>query len=153
MVTLALPELQDDLGASTVDLQWVMNAYLLTIAVLTVTAGRLGDMFGSASCSCAGWAHSPPAPCRRRSRGVRRRRSPAASPRVSAARRLLPLSIALVAADVPRAEQPRDAREQHGFVYSLAGASWVLVGVAAVGVVLTWVFVNGTTNPIQGCDP
>ena len=27
-------------------LQWVMNGYLLTIAVLVVTAGRLGDMFG-----------------------------------------------------------------------------------------------------------
>ena len=27
-------------------LQWVMNGYLLTIAVFVVTAGRLGDMFG-----------------------------------------------------------------------------------------------------------
>jgi EmrB/QacA subfamily drug resistance transporter len=46
VVTLALPAIQRDLDASAIGLQWVMNAYLLTIAVLTVTAGRLGDMFG-----------------------------------------------------------------------------------------------------------
>jgi EmrB/QacA subfamily drug resistance transporter len=33
-------------GASPEELQWVMNAYLLTIAVLVVSAGRLGDLFG-----------------------------------------------------------------------------------------------------------
>jgi EmrB/QacA subfamily drug resistance transporter len=46
VVALALPSIRDDLGASAESLQWVMNAYLLTIAVLVVTAGRLGDMFG-----------------------------------------------------------------------------------------------------------
>ena len=37
---------QHDVGASAAGLQWVMNAYLLMIAVFVVTAGRLGDMFG-----------------------------------------------------------------------------------------------------------
>ena len=46
VVALALPEIRDDVGASGEGLQWVMNGYLLTIAVLVVTAGRLGDMFG-----------------------------------------------------------------------------------------------------------
>ncbi|HEU4658572.1 MAG TPA: MFS transporter [Capillimicrobium sp.] len=46
VVTLALPAVRDDLGASASELQWVLNAYLLTLAVLVVTAGRLGDMFG-----------------------------------------------------------------------------------------------------------
>jgi EmrB/QacA subfamily drug resistance transporter len=46
VVALALPEIRHDVGASAEGLQWVMNAYLLTIAVLVVTAGRLGDMFG-----------------------------------------------------------------------------------------------------------
>src|SRR5690242_6578537 len=46
VVALALPSIRDDLGATAEALQWVMNAYLLTIAVLVVTAGRLGDMFG-----------------------------------------------------------------------------------------------------------
>jgi EmrB/QacA subfamily drug resistance transporter len=46
VVTLALPDIHRDLGASRSELQWVINAYLLVIAVLVVTAGRLGDMFG-----------------------------------------------------------------------------------------------------------
>ena len=46
VVALALPEIRHDVDASAEKLQWVMNGYLLTIAVLVVTAGRLGDMFG-----------------------------------------------------------------------------------------------------------
>jgi EmrB/QacA subfamily drug resistance transporter len=46
VVALALPEIRGDVGASAEQLQWVMNVYLLAIAVLVVTAGRLGDMFG-----------------------------------------------------------------------------------------------------------
>jgi EmrB/QacA subfamily drug resistance transporter len=46
VVALALSSIRGELGASATELQWVMNGYLLTIAVLIVTAGRLGDMFG-----------------------------------------------------------------------------------------------------------
>jgi EmrB/QacA subfamily drug resistance transporter len=46
VVALALSSIKDELGASAAELQWVMNGYLLTIAVLVVTAGRLGDMLG-----------------------------------------------------------------------------------------------------------
>jgi EmrB/QacA subfamily drug resistance transporter len=46
VVSLALPRIRHDVGASAEQLQWVMNSYLLTISVLVVTAGRLGDMFG-----------------------------------------------------------------------------------------------------------
>jgi EmrB/QacA subfamily drug resistance transporter len=46
VVALALSSIRVDLGAGAEELQWVMNGYLLTIAVLVVTAGRLGDMFG-----------------------------------------------------------------------------------------------------------
>jgi EmrB/QacA subfamily drug resistance transporter len=46
VVALALSSIRADLGAGAEALQWVMNGYLLTIAVLVVTAGRLGDMFG-----------------------------------------------------------------------------------------------------------
>jgi EmrB/QacA subfamily drug resistance transporter len=46
VVALALSSIEGDLGASATELQWVMNGYLLTIAVLVVTAGRLGDMLG-----------------------------------------------------------------------------------------------------------
>jgi EmrB/QacA subfamily drug resistance transporter len=46
VVALALPSIQADLDTSDEQLQWVLNAYLLVIAALVVTAGRFGDMFG-----------------------------------------------------------------------------------------------------------
>ena len=46
VVALALPSIQDDLDASNDQLQWVLNAYLLVLAVLVITAGRFGDIFG-----------------------------------------------------------------------------------------------------------
>ncbi|HVX34485.1 MAG TPA: MFS transporter [Solirubrobacterales bacterium] len=46
VVSLALPRIRGDIGASSEELQWMLNVYLLAISVLVVTAGRLGDMFG-----------------------------------------------------------------------------------------------------------
>ena len=46
VVALALPSIQADLNASTDQLQWILNAYLLAIAATVVTAGRFGDIFG-----------------------------------------------------------------------------------------------------------
>lgn len=46
VVALALPAIQADLNATTDELQWVLNAYLLVIAAFVVTAGRFGDIFG-----------------------------------------------------------------------------------------------------------
>ncbi len=46
VVNVALPSIQRSLDASTSSLEWTVNAYTLTFAVLLVTAGRLGDLFG-----------------------------------------------------------------------------------------------------------
>jgi EmrB/QacA subfamily drug resistance transporter len=46
VVNVALPSIQNDLGASLSGLEWTVNAYTLTFAVLLVTGGRLGDIFG-----------------------------------------------------------------------------------------------------------
>jgi EmrB/QacA subfamily drug resistance transporter len=46
VVNVALPSIQRDLGASLSGLEWTINAYTLTFAVLLVTGGRLGDIFG-----------------------------------------------------------------------------------------------------------
>jgi EmrB/QacA subfamily drug resistance transporter len=43
---LALPSIRGELGASSSGLQWVQNSYLLTMAALVVTLGRVGDMVG-----------------------------------------------------------------------------------------------------------
>src|SRR6202045_1593863 len=46
VVNVALPSIQRSLNASTSSLEWTVNAYTLTFAVLLVTGGRLGDLFG-----------------------------------------------------------------------------------------------------------
>ncbi len=46
VVNVALPTLGDDLGASVSQLQWVVNAYLVTLASLVLAGGALGDRFG-----------------------------------------------------------------------------------------------------------
>jgi EmrB/QacA subfamily drug resistance transporter len=46
VVNVALPSIQKDLGASISGLEWTVNAYTLSFAVLLVTGGRLGDIFG-----------------------------------------------------------------------------------------------------------
>src|ERR1700710_1651096 len=46
IVNVALPSIQKDLGASISGLEWTVNAYTLSFAVLLVTGGRLGDIFG-----------------------------------------------------------------------------------------------------------
>src|ERR1700731_1559642 len=46
VVNVSLPSIQRDLHASLSALEWTVNAYTLTFAVLLVTGGRLGDIFG-----------------------------------------------------------------------------------------------------------
>jgi hypothetical protein len=46
VVSTALPSIRDDLGARFTDLQWVVDAYTLTLAALVLTAGSLADRLG-----------------------------------------------------------------------------------------------------------
>src|SRR3954451_20405843 len=46
VVTTAIPVLREDLHASLSGLQWTVNAYMLTFAVLLLTGAALGDRFG-----------------------------------------------------------------------------------------------------------
>jgi EmrB/QacA subfamily drug resistance transporter len=71
VVNVALPDIERELGASFDDLQWVIDAYALTLAAFLLTAGSLGDrlgrrkvfvvgiaLFAAASLAC-GFAQSP----------------------------------------------------------------------------------------------
>jgi EmrB/QacA subfamily drug resistance transporter len=71
IVNIAIPDMIDKLHASLDEILWVLNAYILVYAVLLITAGRLGDLFGpkrlfliglviftAASVAC-GFAQSP----------------------------------------------------------------------------------------------
>ena len=46
VVNTALPQLEQSLGASFTDLQWVIDAYSLALATVVLTAGALADRFG-----------------------------------------------------------------------------------------------------------
>jgi len=46
VVSTALPVIREHLHAGLSGLEWTVNAYTLTFAVLMVTGGRLGDIFG-----------------------------------------------------------------------------------------------------------
>src|SRR3954464_14535834 len=46
IVNVALPDIQTELDASLSDLQWVIDAYALSLAALLLTAGSLADLYG-----------------------------------------------------------------------------------------------------------
>jgi EmrB/QacA subfamily drug resistance transporter len=145
IVALALPAIQRDLDASAIGLQWVMNAYLLTISVLTVTAGRLGDMFGrrliflvglgafaaGSILSAVAWSQDAIV-AGRVVQGI-------------GAAALLPLSIAIVSAAFTKAEQPR-AFGIWAAVSAIALATGPLVGGLLIDV--TWRLIFWVNLPL-----
>ena len=46
IVNIAIPSMITALDASLDEILWVVNAYVLVLAVLLITAGRLGDLRG-----------------------------------------------------------------------------------------------------------
>ncbi len=71
IVNIGIPSLVDGLHASLDQVLWVLNAYTVAFAVLLITAGRLGDLYGPRSLfvvglavftvasACCGLAQSP----------------------------------------------------------------------------------------------
>jgi EmrB/QacA subfamily drug resistance transporter len=56
VVATALTSIRRDLGATVEQLEWTLNAYTLTFAVLMMTAAGLGDRFGRRRGYAAGFA-------------------------------------------------------------------------------------------------
>jgi EmrB/QacA subfamily drug resistance transporter len=54
VVNVALPTIQTDLGFSTSNLAWVVNAYLIAFGGLLLLAGRFGDLVGRRTILLAG---------------------------------------------------------------------------------------------------
>src|ERR1700681_532626 len=46
IVNVAIPAMSAGLNTTLDQILWVLNAYILTYAVLLITAGRLGDLYG-----------------------------------------------------------------------------------------------------------
>jgi EmrB/QacA subfamily drug resistance transporter len=45
-LTVAIPQMADDLDVTTTDIQWALTGYLLSFAALMVAGGRIGDIIG-----------------------------------------------------------------------------------------------------------
>jgi EmrB/QacA subfamily drug resistance transporter len=56
VVNTALPSIEEDLHASFTELQWVIDAYTLSLAALVLTAGSLADRLGRRRVFAAGLA-------------------------------------------------------------------------------------------------
>jgi EmrB/QacA subfamily drug resistance transporter len=56
IVNIAIPDMITRLHASLDDILWVINSYALVLAVLVITAGRLGDLIGPRPMFTAGIA-------------------------------------------------------------------------------------------------
>ena len=46
LVNVALPQIQERMGASAADAQWIVEAYALFLAALILVGGSLGDHYG-----------------------------------------------------------------------------------------------------------
>ncbi len=46
IVNVALPSIEEGIGASTSELQWIITGYAVAFGLMLVPAGRLGDSFG-----------------------------------------------------------------------------------------------------------
>jgi len=56
IVNVAIPSMRRGLHASLPEIGWVINAYIIVLAVLMITAGRLGDLRGRRNLFIAGVA-------------------------------------------------------------------------------------------------
>jgi EmrB/QacA subfamily drug resistance transporter len=56
IVNIAIPDMRRGLHASLPEIGWVINAYIIVLAVLMITSGRLGDLRGRRNLFIAGVA-------------------------------------------------------------------------------------------------
>ena len=140
VVSTAIPTIRVDLGASVSQLEWTVNAYNLSFAVMLVTAAALGDRFGRRRLYAVGRVGFAAASV-----------ASALSPTVGwliasravqglAAAFMMSLGLALLSAAFP-AERRGTAIGLFSAVTGLAVASGPLVGGAVVnGLDWTWIF-------------
>jgi EmrB/QacA subfamily drug resistance transporter len=140
VVTTALSTIRLDLGTSIEALEWTVNAYNLSFAVLLLTGAALGDRFGrrrmfavglglfvaaSAACALAGSAGWLIA---------------ARAVQGAGAALVMPLAMALLSASVPREERAKALGIFGGLTGLALIAGPVAGGAIAEGIAWQWIF-------------
>ncbi len=127
VVTTALPAIRADLGGRLEDLEWTVNAYTLTFAVLLMFGSALGDRFGRRRLFIAGLAlFSAASAAAALSPGISRLIAARAVQGAGAAV-MMPLGLTLLTAAVPAARRGM-ALGIYGAVTGLAVAGGPLIG-------------------------
>ncbi|MGW6785403.1 MFS transporter [Streptomyces sp. NPDC054987] len=127
VVTTALPAIREDLGGGLEDLEWTVNAYTLTFAVLLMFGAALGDRFGRRRLFVAGLAvFTGASAAAALSPGIDALIAARAVQGVGAAV-MMPLTLTLLTAAVPAARRGM-ALGIYGAVTGLAVASGPLIG-------------------------
>jgi EmrB/QacA subfamily drug resistance transporter len=140
VVTTALSTIRRDLGASIEQLEWTVNAYNLSFAVLLLTAAALGDRFGRRRMFVAGLAIFVAASAACALSGSVGTLIAARAVQGAGAALVMPLSLAIVSGAFP-AERRGSAIGVLMGVTGLAVASGPVVGGAiAQGIDWEWIF-------------
>ncbi|MFJ8017598.1 DHA2 family efflux MFS transporter permease subunit [Streptomyces sp. NPDC096339] len=127
VVTTALPAIRADLGGKLEDLEWTVNAYTLTFAVLLMFGAALGDRFGRRKLFIAGLTvFTGASAAAALSPGIDALIAARAVQGVGAAI-MMPLTLTLLTAAVPAARRGM-ALGIYGAVTGLAVASGPLIG-------------------------
>ncbi|MFF4577775.1 DHA2 family efflux MFS transporter permease subunit [Streptomyces sp. NPDC001389] len=127
VVTTALPAIRADLGGRLEDLEWTVNAYTLTFAVLLMFGSALGDRFGRRRLFTAGLALFTAASAAAALSPDIGRLIAARAVQGAGAAVMMPLSLTLLTAAVPAARRGT-ALGIYGAVTGLAVASGPLIG-------------------------
>jgi EmrB/QacA subfamily drug resistance transporter len=140
VVSTALTTIRADLGASIEELEWTVNAYNLSFAVLLMTASALGDRFGrrrlfagglalfalaSAACALAptaGWLIA------------------ARTVQGAGAAFVMPLALALVSAVFPAERRGSAIGALQGLTGLAVATGPVIGGAVAQGISWSWIF-------------
>ena len=140
VVVTALPVIRADLGASLEGLEWTVNAYTLTFAVLLLTGAALGDRFGRRRLFVIGLAMFTGASAAAALSGSIESLIVARAVQGAGAAVVVPLTLTLLSAAVP-AERRGLALGAWGAVGGLAIALGPVIGGAIVeGINWHWIF-------------
>lgn len=140
VVSAALTTIRQDLGASIAELEWTVNAYNLTFAVLLLPASAVGDRFGrrrvfaaglaAFSLASAACAVAPDVTTLIVARGVQG----------AGAAFVLPLAIALVGAAFPPERRGAAMGAMQGLTGLSVASGPVIGGAIAQGIDWPWIF-------------
>src|SRR5437660_2348120 len=140
VVTTALPVIRKDLGAGIEGLEWTVNAYTLTFAVLLLTGAALGDRFGRRRLFAIGLAVFTGASALAGLAGSANELIAARAIQGLGGAIVLPLTLTILSAAVP-AKRRGLALGAWGGIGGLAVALGPLVGGAIVqGISWQWIF-------------